>query len=215
MNKETNPMNIWMFLYKIKYILLVIILFPLIFILFKGYSIETPYFKIGRVPDTLFIEKKIKIPADTIYKEKIVTKYIEVPKKDKSIKVKNLETEVLVNNKPANINTGTNNGILGNNNTINNINEKPIKLNELDKKNILLVVNSTFDEIPNRIKKEIKITAMLGNARSIQLAELIEEFLKKKGFTISDFSQGMFSKTFKGLRVFQEKNFVKINIGII
>tara|TARA_R110001583_G_scaffold170982_1_gene324434 strand:+ start:60 stop:710 length:651 start_codon:yes stop_codon:yes gene_type:complete len=213
--EENNKTTIWTILDKVKYFVLLILFVVIIIILSKGYSIETSYFKIGKVPDTLFIEKEVKLPADTIYKEKVVTKYVDIPEKKKTTQVKNSETEVKVNNQPANINTGINNGILGNNNTFNSINEKPIILNDVDKKNILLLVNEAFSKIPKESKKEIKIMAMLGNSRSIQLADLIEEFLKKEGFNVSDSSQGIWSKTLKGVEIFPQNNIVRINIGII
>ncbi|MFD0991010.1 hypothetical protein ACFQ1R_12955 [Mariniflexile jejuense] len=214
--KETKHTNIWTILDKIKYFILAALFILIIIILSKGYSIETQYFKIGKVPDTLFIEKKVVIPADTVYKERIVTKYVEIPKIEKTTKVKNSDTEIEVTNQPSNINTGTNNGILGNNNTFNNITERPIELNNNDKINLINGVNSELKKTTNEKAKKIIVDGMLGNARSLQMATLIQEFLKSKGYdTGNGINQSVPSNPVKGVFIFADGEVVKINVRII
>ncbi|MDO7174194.1 hypothetical protein [Mariniflexile sp. AS56] len=192
-----------------------IIIIFLVF-LFMGNSL-----KVGSVElngkEKIIHDTIIKVIRDTIIIEKPtnVTKYTKPTKKTSDIEVNDEKTEIKASNQPSNINTGTNNGILGNNNTINNLNEKPIILIEEDKKNILLLVNDAFNEIPDKTKKEIKVLAMLGNARSIQLADLIIDFLKKEGYVVIDSGQGMWSKTKKGVEIYPRNGAVNIDIGII
>lgn len=205
----------WAFLYRIKYILLILILFSLIFILFKGYSIETPYFKIGKVPDTLFIEKEVKIPSDTIYKERIVTKYVETPKKVNSTKVKKANTEILVNDQPANINSGTNSGIIGNNNTINNLKEPDIALSEKLKKDIIALIEIESKKITAKEKNKISIGSMAGSNKAMKLSIKIKDFLEKSGYIVNGIGMQVSSSTEQGIFIDTRGDEVHISVNII
>ncbi|MFI0430617.1 hypothetical protein [Mariniflexile sp. HMF6888] len=213
-NDKSKPMNFWQILDKIKYFVLAALFIIIIIILSKGYSIETSYFKIGKVPDTLYLEKEIKIPSDTIYKERVVTKYVEIPKKDKSTSVKNSETEIQVNNQPANINTGNNSGILGNNNTV-NVNEKPLVLNDVDKQQLITFLEQIIKK--NSLKPDvcIEISGLGSDSRSFQMAGIILDFLKSKKYNADGISQKWYNKPMKGIEIIYKEKCIEINVFII
>jgi hypothetical protein len=214
--KENKQMNFWMFLDKNKYILIGFLLIVVLIILFRGYSIETEYFKIGRTPDTLYVEKEILLPPDTIFENKIITKYVETQKKDKTINVKKGDTIIEVNDQPANINTGSNSGVIGNNNTINSFGDKPIKLNESKKIELIRLINIELKELPKSKLAKINITGTLGNARSIKLAELIHKFLKEQGYnTGEDIFIAVFASSKKGVLISSNDNVIDIQIFMV
>ncbi|MEC3907228.1 hypothetical protein VOI54_09355 [Tamlana sp. 2201CG12-4] len=214
--KENHSINIWTIIDKLKYFILIIISIVIIIILFKGYSIETKYFKIGKVPDTLYIEKETKTPPDTVYKEKIVTKYITAPQK-KTTKIKKTGVEVDLGNQPANVNTGTNNGVIGNNNTINNLNEKPVILNDSDKKILINLVEKELKKVSNKEKKNISVEAASTGTRTIKLAHLIRKFLNSKGYNAGS-DLGIYGNALppvKGINISSMNNFVIVTVGHI
>lgn len=215
--KADKQMNFWMFLDKNKYILIAFILIVILIILFRGYSIETPYFSIGKVPDTLFVEKEVQLPQDTIFEEKIVTKYVEAPKKEKSTNVKNGETEIEVKDQPANINTGSNSGIIGNNNTVNNFGEQPIGLNEADKRELIKLVNIELRKLPKNVVPKISVVGTTGNKRSMELAKLIWEYLKSEGYHLegSVSSAMFFGDNLEGVKIHSTGELVEVNVFIV
>lgn len=201
---------------KALYIFIGIVIIFLIFLLmgnsFKVGSLEVNG-KEKIVHDTI-----IKVIKDTIIieKPKITTKYIKPTKKTSDIEVKDKNTDVKVSDQPSNINTGTNNGIVGNNNTFNNITEIPIELNNNDKINLINMVNSELKKTVNEKAKKITIAGMLGNVRSLQMAKLIQEFLKSKGYdTGNGIAQFVPSNPEKGIFIFADGEDVKINVLII
>ena len=85
----------------------------------------------------------------------------------------------------TNINLGNNYGIIGNSNTINNIEIKDYqrKLDEQNKKRILKLINEIIDE--NKQNKNVCIQILsIGNNEAMNLAKDIEKFLKEQKMNV-------------------------------
>lgn len=215
MSKEgKDKVTFWTILDKLKYFVLLALFIVIIIILSKGYSIETSFFKIGKVPDTLFIEKEVKIPSDTVYKERVITKYVEVPQK-KSTVVKIPKTDVTVNEKPANINTGTNNGILGNNNTVNNFKEPDIILSQKDKNDLIKLIESEFEKITNKETKRVSVSTIPGSNKAMKICLQINSFLEKSGYKIGSVGIEISSVTKQGVHISAREDRVNVFVNII
>lgn len=187
-----NQMNFWMFLDKNKYVIIGFLIVLTLILLFRGYSIETPYFKVGRIPDTLFIEKMIELPPDTIYKEKIVTiekpkivtKYIEAKKEEVNTKVQKGDTIIEVKNQPANINAGTNNGIIGNENTVNiDVDKVQRKLDEVTKMQLVQMINIVIKEKKLDPNHCVQISS-ISDTEAFNFAKELESFLNSKQYNL-------------------------------
>jgi len=168
---------------------------------------------------------------DTIVKTKTDTQYIDKPpivikqaprtrptkEPNKSISVKTGDTIVTVQNQPANINTGTNNGIIGNNNDVKvNVNEMQRKLNNLSKQRLLQLINEAFEKNKNITDSTIEVSALSGNNEAFIFATEILKFLQeqklKVGNSIGQFQQ---SPPVKGVEIgigFNRKN-IAVKVG--
>mgnify|MGYP001258084537 CR=1 FL=1 len=132
-------------------------------------------FKVGN----LEVGDNTKVIHDTIVKTKTDTQFVDKPPvvlkkapqvrptKDptKSISVKTGDTIVTVQNQPANINTGTNNGIIGNNNDVKvNVNEIQRRLDNNSKQRLLQLINQATEENKNA-SDCIQVSAIMGNGK--------------------------------------------------
>jgi hypothetical protein len=116
------------------------------------------HFKFGNIE----VDIKKDVLHDTIIKSKIDTHFIVKNPIIKStttlkqltrkrISVKSNDTIVSVQSQPANINTGTNNGIIGNNNNI-KVEEKQRTLSQIDKNRILFGIDSLISANNSKTK---------------------------------------------------------------
>ncbi|MBL0145396.1 MAG: hypothetical protein IPP48_06200 [Chitinophagaceae bacterium] len=167
---------------------------------------------------------------DTIVETKTDTQYIDKstivikqapptrPTKDptKSISVKSGDTIVTVQNQPANINTGTNNGIIGNNNDVKvNVNEIQRKLNEPSKQQLLQLIYQTIEQ-KNITDSCIEVSAMAGNNEALIFATEILQFLKEQNLKASGIGQFQRAPVVKGVEIGASqfnKKCVTISVG--
>ena len=183
-------------------------------------------FKVGN----LEVGDNKPILHDTIVETKIDTQYInkspiviksapitrQTKDPTKSISVKSGDTIVTVQNQPANINTGTNNGVIGNNNDVKvNVNEIQRKLNEPSKQQLLKLIYQTI-ETKNITDSCIELSAMAGNNEAFVFATEIAQFLKQQNFKIGGIGQFQRSPVVKGVEIGADrfnKKCVTINVG--
>ncbi len=183
------------------------------------------HFKFGN----LEVDNKKNVLHDTIIKKKTDTQYIDKspiiikstptirqPKiTEKSVSVKSNDTIITVQNHPANINTGTNNGIIGNNNNV-KVEEKQRTLSEIDKAKILFEINTL--KSANKSKTNcLKFAITANNKEAYLYGSEMAVFLQSKGFEISEISQAFFAPPVFGaeMRLNEEKNCIDIFIGLI
>lgn len=216
-NNESS-MNFWSFLDKNKYILITTLLLIFVIIIFRGYSIDTPYFKLGKVPDTLFIEKPMTVVPETIYQEKMIDpekpKLVSIERTNAKTKLKQGDTIIEVTNQPANINTGVNHGIIGNDNQVNvNVKEVQRQLDEPLKARLLHLVNEKI-KVKNLNKNVCVQISSIANNESFNFAKQIERFLKSQGYNTTG-AIGTFQRSppIVGAEVGFEQNCVSINVG--
>ena len=102
----------------------------------------------------------------------------------KRIEVKQGDTSIVVLNQPANINTGTNNGIIGNNNSVSvNVNEIKRKLREIDKPVLLDLIKEVMGSKPV-LDSAVKVLHVAGSEEARNFAKEIIDFLIEKKFRI-------------------------------
>lgn len=201
---------------KITFFSFLVLVSILMFFIFSGVPL-----KIGKVE----INGKGKIITDTIIKVERETIFVEKPKiiiehikpilSESSIKIKKQDTIIEVKNQPANINAGYNSGIVGNNNTV-NINEKPLILSDIDKVKLLSMIGDAFKNNANVNGKCISISGMGNDSRSFQLAQIIFDFLKSKGYEVGDgISQSWYNKPAKGISIRYSGSCVIIEVFIV
>ncbi len=170
-------------------------------------------FKVGSVE----VGEKKSILHDTTVKTKTDTQYIEkspisikpIPTTTqtknpaKKISVKMGDTIVTVQNQPANINTGTNNGIIGNNNEVRvNVNDKGRNLDDPFKEKLLEMIDHTFKE-NNKFNPCVKVYSVQGNPESLNLANQIQLFLQEKKLDVfNQVIQYQYSPSIKGVAIF-------------
>lgn len=204
------------------FILITIIAILLILILLK-----VP-FKIG----TFEMGNNNPIVHDTVVKIKTVTQFIDRPKiltKDKptikpakeplkSVSVKQTDSAISVQNQPANINTGTNNGIIGNNNDVKvNVSEIQRRLNNEFKQKLIYLILETIElkKIPDSF---IVISAASGNNEAFTFATEILGFLKSNNLNVSnDIGQFQRAPPIKGVLIDEgsigNKRCVEVQVG--
>jgi hypothetical protein len=183
-------------------------------------------FKVGNVEvgdnKPVLHDTIIKTKTDTQYIDKspIVIKSAPVTRQTKdptkSISVKSGDTIVTVQNQPANINTGTNNGIIGNNNAVKVIvNEIQRKLSEMSKQQVLQLIHQTI-ETKNIADSCIELSAMAGNNEAYVFASEIAQFLRQQNFKIGSIGQFQRSPVVKGVEIGADrfnKKCVTISVG--
>ncbi len=153
------------------------------------------------VPDTVFISKtdtqfvsvpldKIKLSKSPIFRKKTTSK----------VSVKSGDTIVAVQNQPANINTGTNNGIIGNDNDVQiNVNEIQRKLNEPNKLKLLALINQSLEK---DISSRIEVSAVVGSSEAFNFANEILQFLTNQNLVVENYiGQFQQSPPVKGVEV--------------
>lgn len=203
------------------FIFLTILLIAIALIIFR-----VP-FKVGNVEvgdnKTVLHDTILKTKTDTQYlvKSPIVIKQAPQtrPTKDptKSISVKSGDTIVTVQNQPANINTGTNNGIIGNNNDVKvNVSEIQRKLDDPSKQKLLQLINEAFENNKNITDSTIEVSALSGNNEAFNFATEIVKFLKQQNLKVAN-SIGQFQRSppIKGVAIgfgFDRKH-VEIQVG--
>lgn len=155
------------------------------FVIYKGNSVKIAGFEVTPekkvLPDTV-----IKVERETVLveKPKIITKYIEPKKETPSTKVQKGDTIIEVKNQPANINTGTNNGIIGNENHVNlNVKEVQRQLDEPTKGQLLELIGEVV-RTKNLDKNACVMISSTANNESFNFARQIETFLKSKGYKV-------------------------------
>lgn len=130
--------------------------------------------------------------------------------------VKKGDTQISVQNQPANINTGTNNGIIGNDNKINISKTLPVEFNEKDKSIFYDLLQSQLLKLTNK-QNCITLTTVLGNERSNDLGKQILNFLKSRGFNLTpdQIAQAVFINPPNGVEIFVKDDCVNINVYYI
>jgi hypothetical protein len=134
----------------------------------------------------------------------------------KKISVNSGDTIVSVENQPANINTGTNNGIIGNNNDVKiNVKQRQRMLNTLFSNKIVQAINETIEK--NNVSDFfIDVAGLAGNNESLIFATEIFQFLKRQNYKVTDrVGQFQISPPFQGIQIDFDstRKFITINIG--
>lgn len=184
------------------------------FIIYKGNSVKIAGIEVlpaSRVQlDTIFT-----IERETLIVDKpIVTRYFEPIKNSLSTKVQNGDTIIEVKNQSANINTGTNNGIIGNDNTVNiDIKDVQRKLNPELKQELIQLINKAMSE-KESIKDGCIIVSSLSGSEPFTLAEEILAFLKNENMNASGIGQyASRYPTVKGVEIGYKDSCVEIIVG--
>jgi hypothetical protein len=202
------------------YVFLVILLIAIALIIFR-----IP-FKVGNVEvgdnKSLLRDTIVRIRTDTLYIDKppIVIKPAPVTRQTKdptkSVSVKSGDTIITVQNQPANINTGVNNGIIGNNNDVKvNINEIQRKLDDPSKRQLLSLIYRTIEN-KNVTDSCIAVSAMGGNNEALIFATEILQFLKQQKFKVNGIGQFQQSPVVRGVEIGTDrfnKKCVTIKVG--
>lgn len=185
------------------------------FVIYKGNSVKIAGIEV--TPDNkVFPDTIVKVERETILveKPKITTKYIEHRKETPSTKVQKGDTIIEVKNQPANINTGTNNGIIGNENQVNvNVKEVQRQLDDPTKGRLMQLI----DEIIKAEKLDKNACVMISsisNNESFNFARQIEKFLKSKGYKVGG-SIGTFQRSppVIGAEIGFENNCISVYVG--
>ena len=187
----------------------------LVFIIIRGNSLKVGNVEIGNKTnptDTL-----IQVKSETIVVEKpIILPPTSLFKKGKKTSVKSGDTSIVVDSQPANINTGSNNGVIGNNNTVNINSTDKIELKDGDKKQLIILLNQELNKLSKDKIRCIEVTAMLGNARSTKLAQLILEYLKSEKYKVGNgINQAVYSNPPEGVEIGINGDCVAINVFMV
>lgn len=180
-------------------------------------------FRIGNVEfgnsNNIIHDTIIKNKVDTIViNQKINENHRDIfERNNKNNKLKVRDNEIINSNQPSNINTGINNGIIGNDNKVNVVNEKPLEFNEIDQQKLIYLINEQFKKLPIENRDCIMITTLLGNQRSFKLGQIIIDYLKRKGYKFPDsnIAQGVFTDTPNGIGIFVKDGCVHIDIYFV
>lgn len=189
----------------------------LIFVVWNGNSFSVGGIQVSSEKPESLIDTVVVVKRETILVEvpKTVIKYRDAPKPKTSVQKGNTKIEVA--GQPSNINTGTNSGIVGNNNTINNFMDKPIALEEGDQAQLIRLVNLELRKLPRDKVRLVEVTGMVGNARSLQLAQIIYNFLTKEGYNIigGGIKQAIYASPWNGTVVLSNGTTVEVKVGIV
>ncbi len=190
----------------------------LVFIIIRGNSLKVGNVEIGNksnLTDTLIQVK----PETIIVVKPIPSSPTPLLKKGKKTSIKSGDTSIIVENQPANINTGSNSGIIGNNNTINLNQEKKIELKEDDKRQLIALLRQELEKLPKEKNRRVVVAAMFGNGRSIELAQLIFEYLKREHYNVGegiDQVAGTFNGPLpKGVEIGAKNDYVEIIVFFV
>lgn len=177
-------------------------------------------------------ESKLSVIHDTIIETRTVTKYIDRsesltkfkpairPAKEhvSSVSVKQTDSTISVQNQPANINTGTNNGIIGNNNDVKvNVSEIQRRLSNEFKQKLIYLILETIElkKIPESF---IVVSSTSGNNEAFTFATEILGFLKSNNLNVSnDIGQFQRAPPIKGVLIDEgsigNKRCVEVQVG--
>ena len=193
----------------------IIIFGILIFFMFGGKSVKVGGLEVANAKTLLKPDTIVIIERETIFieKEKIITKYIETETKnvDVSTKIKQEATSVEVKT-PSNINTGTNNGVIGNNN---NFFAKGAQ-RQLTKSGKAQLIRSIDEALASKKKDKTSCIyiASISDTEAYNYAKEIEIFLIQMGYKpkgkIGSFRQ---SPPIEGLDIGFFRNCVQIKVG--
>lgn len=151
----------------------------------------------------LQVNSEPKIIYDTIVKEVRKTDTIRVTdykptiskKKKAEISVEDSTSKISVQNQPANINTGTNNGIIGNNNNLNvKVDEKQRKLSVESKKKLIDLISQIREQRKDVITENIiEVSSVSGSREAFLFATEIIDYLKSINYNVGK-SVGQFQR---------------------
>jgi hypothetical protein len=166
-------------------IVLTLLLTLVILIMLNDYNVSFSPFKLYKQPNEVVVHdtiiRSIALPAETVK--------VEVPKTIQSSPQKGktkitTPKEVIETQQPSNINTGTNNGIIGNNNQV-SLRRKP-NLDEAFFKNLLRHIKGGFQRYNLETNHCIEIIQEWDDPHSSDVANKIQKFLKDQGFNVLD-----------------------------
>jgi hypothetical protein len=206
---------------KTFFIFLFILLIAIVLIIFR-----IPL-KLGSVE----IGSDYKIIHDTFIRSKIDTQYYSKPnnfvsrlspsyaneENSKKALVKKADTLITVDNLPANINTGVNNGIIGNNNDVKvNVNEIQRKLDEPSKQRLLELIHQTSESNKKGTTPCIRVSAVGGNSEALNFAVAIFQFLKEQKLNLQD-DIGSFQRSpiIKGVLIEPGQECISVSVGYL
>ena len=164
--------------------------------------------------------------SDTIVKIKVDTFYLASPnthpreKSNSKIQAKQTlirkgnDTIISVIGQPANINTSVNNGIIGNNNRVEVVNEKQLEFTNEDKAVLTRMLKDLQSQLPNENKDCIKLTTTWGNERSARMGIKVLDFLKTKNIILSpaNIAVGVFTDVRHGFAVYIKDGCIHIDV---
>lgn len=202
---------------KVTFFTVLLLVGVIVFLIIKGNS-----FKIGSI-EVNSVEKirrdtVMLIERETIWveKPKVITKYSDQKVEGSATTVKRGDTIIEAKNQPANINTGVNHGVIGNENTFNvNIKEVQRVLDEPSKRKLIQLIEEIIES--NNLNRDTRIQiSSISNNESFNFARQIEQFLKSEGYNISS-AIGAFqiSPPIIGTRVGLDRSHIVIKVGYI
>jgi hypothetical protein len=155
------------------------------------YFVKTNNFEIKPHTDTVFVEKPLieqSRPKNAFRNNRKVSE-------NPIIEIKQNDTTIKVTNQPANINTGINNGIIGNENTLNISVDKVQR--HLNEKNKALLIQRIEEELrlENKDKSNCISISSISDSEAYKLAEEIFVFLKSQNYKISGGGIGSFQQS--------------------
>lgn len=206
---------------KLTFFSFLIILVIMVILIFLRVPFKVGGLEVGDKPvihDTI-----VKIKTDTQYIDgspiymKRIPQISRTKGSPQNTRLKTGDTMVSVQNQPTNINTGTNNGIIGNNNDVKvNVNEIQRRLDGASKQRLLQLINETFMKNKNIVDSTIYVSALSGNNEAFVFATEILQFLKVSNLNVDNFiGQFQQSPPIKGVEVgrdFEAKNIV-VKVG--
>lgn len=195
---------------KLTVLIFLIIILVIAVLIYLGFHFKYGNLEVGQNPKPIH---------DTLITTKVDTQFIneqQIPKKEpilktspaiverniKKITVKSGDTVVTVQNQLANVNTGTNNGIIGNNNDIKvNVNALQRTLNPLARQQLITLIDSSFKKL-KRTDSCISVLSVTGDSEALNFAKEILQFLKQQNLKVGE-SVGQFTQAppIKGARV--------------
>lgn len=202
MEKDTNTIALsrkWMW---IGVGLIVILFLAVLFLLFnsnRGVKVSTSGVEISPPVNT---QKDTVTPSvqPTIKERVVYRSVVNEQQRPKTISVKTGDTSVVVEGQPAIVNTGTNNGIMGNNNSV-TVNPKPT-LNADEKRQLIAYVDKKLKEYEKDKTTCIYVIAPVNspNPETKSFAYDIERFLLANGYNVKrwpalQYARKMFTKT--------------------
>lgn len=205
MNAENkiNGKTFWDFMsehIKIVLLLFIIVIIVLLLLVFNNRTIKIAGVEIAK--EKPIVENKTEpiVPEPTIVKTSNKLK----------IQTEQIPNKKFENNKiqPNNTNSGINNGIIGNNNTV-NLNEKPLIFSESDKIRLIELINI---EIVKTDSTCIIVSGLMNNNRSMKMADIIYAFLKSKGYNLKEGRFSALLEPKEGISISTSNNCITIQV---